>query len=282
MQLVLALYCVTLLCEVATVFILFLIFKKSMRALRWAWLMLAIGICMMSVHRAGLILNIIQSEHYDLIDAVFSLPIAACLLLGVLGLNKLLLALENEQLLIETLAQFDPLTNSYSRSQILYRISEEIQRCTRSQRSFSLLEVDIDHFKRVNDKFGHPVGDEILIGLVRHLKEVLRSGDSLGRIGGEEFLILLPETDSQGAAQLAERLRAHIESTVNQTAASGPIKITISIGIATFEARNSLNTPRGIILNEIVGKADIAMYEAKNQGRNRIAIYTDSQNRVSP
>jgi diguanylate cyclase (GGDEF)-like protein len=273
---VLTLYYLTLVCEVITVFISILIFQKSIKPLRWAWLIIAIGLSMMAIRRIGLILNVTQLEHYDFIDAILSLPIAACLLLGALGLNKLLLTLENKQLLIETLAQFDPLTNSYSRSQILYRISEEISRSLRTKRPFSLLEFDIDHFKYVNDQFGHPVGDEVLINLVRNTKEILRTVDSVGRIGGEEFLLLMPETGSQGASELAERLRAHIESAPNQTKAQTPIKITISIGVATFYPNNPFNIERGILLNEIIRKADMVMYEAKNNGRNQVAVYRES------
>lgn len=274
---ILTLYYLTLACEVITVCISILIFQKAIRPLRWAWLIIAIGLSMMAIRRISLILNVTHLEHYDFIDAILSLPIAACLLLGALGLNKLLLTLENKHLLIETLAQFDPLTNSYSRSQILYRISEEIDRSLRTHRPFSLLEFDIDHFKYVNDQFGHQIGDEVLINLVRNTKEVLRTVDSVGRIGGEEFLLLMPETDSQGASELAERLRAHIESATNQTKAPTPIKITISIGVVTFYPNNTFNIERGILLNEIIGKADMAMYEAKNNGRNQVAIYRESQ-----
>ncbi len=271
------LHSLALLCEVATAFISLLIFQRSIRELRWAWLIIAIGLSMMAIRRIGLVFNITRSEHYDLIDASLSLPIAACLLLGILGLNKLLISQENKRLLIETLAQFDPLTNSYSRSQILYRISAEIERSKRSHRSFSLLEFDIDHFKYVNDQFGHLVGDETLTGLVKLTKEVIRTGDSLGRIGGEEFLILLPETDSLEAAALAQRLLTYIENATIETRAPKPIKITVSIGITTFCPQDSPNIERGILLNEIIRKADIAMYEAKKNGRNRLAIWSPLQ-----
>lgn len=271
------LHSLVLLCEVTTAFISLLIFQRSIRELRWAWLTIAIGLGMMAIRRLGLILHGTQSEQYNSIDSALSLPIAACLLLGILGLNKLLLSQENKRLLIETLAQFDPLTNSYSRSQILYRISEEIERSKRSHRSFSLLEFDIDHFKYVNDQFGHLVGDETLTGLVKLTKEVIRTGDSVGRIGGEEFLILLPETDSQEASALAERLLRYIENTSIQTKAPKPIKITVSIGVTTFCPQDSPNIERGILLNEIIRKADIAMYEAKSNGRNRLAIWSPLQ-----
>ncbi|MBU3626363.1 GGDEF domain-containing protein [Polynucleobacter sp. JS-Safj-400b-B2] len=195
-------------------------------------------------------------------------------MLGVLGLKKLLFKADNNQLTLETLAQHDPLTNSLSRTEILYRISEEINRSRRNKHSFALLEMDIDHFKNVNDQFGHHVGDTILANLVRHSQEAVRSIDIVGRIGGEEFLILLPETAAEGAAQIAERLREHIANTANVTSASKPINITISIGVAIFNPKKNPTIERGILLNELVNQADLAMYQAKNEGRNRVAFWS--------
>ena len=136
--------------------------------------------------------------------------------------------------------------------------------------------MDIDHFKNVNDQYGHHVGDEVLANLVRHSQEAIRSIDTVGRIGGEEFLILLPETEAKGAAQIAERLREYIANTVNITSAAKPINITISIGAAIFKPDENLEMERGIALNELMNKADLAMYQAKNEGRNRVAFWSAS------
>ena len=277
MWITLIIYCLSLACNLATAVISFILFKRSIISLGWAWLIISLGLSLMSVKMAGSLFKLIQEGHFDLMDAILSLPVSVCLLVGSIGLKNILLKADNKYLLLETLAQFDPLTNSYSRSQILYRISEEIDRSLRTHRPFSLLEFDIDHFKYVNDQFGHQIGDEVLIDLVRHTKEVLRTVDSVGRIGGEEFLLLMPETDSQGAYKIAERLRAHIESATNQTKAPTPIKISISIGVATFQLSNSLQIERSILLNELIRQADMAMYEAKNNGRNQVAIYRESQ-----
>jgi diguanylate cyclase (GGDEF)-like protein len=210
------------------------------------------------------------------LDALLSLPISVFLLFGVLGLRKLLVKSDNNQLALETLTQYDPLTNSLSRTEILYRVSEEIDRSRRNKHSFALLEMDIDHFKNVNDQCGHHVGDEVLTGLVRNAKEALRSIDAIGRIGGEEFLILLPETETEGAAQIAERLREHISNTVNETSAPVPVRITISIGVTIFNPNENPGMARGIVLNELMNKADLAMYQAKNDGRNRVAFWNAS------
>jgi diguanylate cyclase (GGDEF)-like protein len=223
--------------------------------------------------RIGPIFHIFESGRFDLFDAVLSLSISGFLLLGVLGLRKILIKVDNKQLVLETLAQFDPLTNSLSRTEILYRVSEEIDRSRRNKHTFALLEIDIDHFKNVNDQFGHHVGDEVLANLVRHSKETLRSIDAIGRVGGEEFLILLPETEAKGAAQIAERLREHIANAINGTSAPIPVKITISVGVTIFEPNENPRIARGIVLNELMNKADLAMYQAKNEGRNRVAFW---------
>ena len=226
--------------------------------------------------RIGPIFHIFESGHFDLLDAVLSLPISGFLLLGVLGLRKILIKVDNNQLTLETLAQFDPLTNSLSRTEILYRVSEEIDRSRRNKHSFALLEMDIDHFKNVNDQYGHHVGDEVLVSLVRNTKEAVRTIDTVGRIGGEEFLILLPETEAEGVAQIAERLREHVANAENKTSSPTPVRITISIGITIFNPNKNSRIERGIVLNELMNEADLAMYKAKNEGRNRVAFWNAS------
>jgi diguanylate cyclase (GGDEF)-like protein len=136
--------------------------------------------------------------------------------------------------------------------------------------------MDIDHFKNVNDQFGHRIGDEILTSLVKHSKDTLRSIDTIGRIGGEEFLILLPETSVEGATQFAERLRKNIANMVNETSSPTSIKITISVGVTIFDPNMNPLVERGIVLNELMNEADLAMYQAKNQGRNRVALWSAS------
>jgi diguanylate cyclase (GGDEF)-like protein len=265
-------YSLSLLCQVFASLISLSLFRHSATIYRWGWLFLATGLGLMIGRRIGPIFHIFESGRFDLLDAILSLPISGFLLLGVLGLRKILIKVDNNQLTLETLAHFDPLTHSLSRTEILYKVSEEIDRSRRSKHSFALLEIDIDHFKNVNDQYGHHVGDEVLLNLVRHAQEALRSIDTVGRIGGEEFLILLPETEAEGAAQIAERLREHIANTANETSAPTQIRITISIGIAIFNPNENPRVERGIILNELVNQADLAMYQAKNEGRNRVAF----------
>lgn len=276
MYIAISLYCLSLLCQALASLISISLFRHSATKYRWGWLFLAIGLSLMIGRSIGSIFHIFESGRFDLLDAILSLPISGFLLLGVLGLRKLIIRSENNQLMLETLAQHDPLTNSLSRTEILYRISEEIDRSRRNKHTFALLEMDIDHFKNVNDQFGHHVGDTVLANLVRHSQEAIRSVDTVGRIGGEEFLILLPETGADGAAQIAERLREHIANTTNGTSALTPIRITISIGIAIFNPDDNPRMSRSIALNELISKADLAMYQAKNEGRNRVSFWSAS------
>lgn len=273
MYIAIGLYCISLLCQVFASLISLSLFRHSATIYRWGWLFFATGLGLMIGRRIGPIFHIFESGRFDLFDAVLSLPISGFLLLGVLGLRKILIKVDDSQLTLETLAQFDPLTNSLSRTEILYRVSKEIDRSRRNKHSFALLEMDIDHFKNVNDQLGHHVGDEVLANLVRHSKEILRSIDAIGRIGGEEFLILLPETKAEGAAQIAERLRQYIANAINDTSALIPVKITISVGVTIFNPNENPGMARGIALNELINKADLAMYQAKNEGRNRVAFW---------
>ena len=276
MYIAIGLYCLSLLCQVFASLISLSLFRHSATIYRWGWLFLATGLGLMIGRRIGPIFHIFESGRFNLLDAVLSLPISGFLLLGVLGLRKILIKVDNNQLTLETLAQFDPLTNSLSRTEILYRVSEEIDRSRRNKHSFALLEMDIDHFKNVNDQYGHHVGDEVLLNLVRHAQEALRSIDTVGRIGGEEFLILLPETEAEGVAQIAERLREHVANAENKTSSPTPVRITISIGITIFNPNKNSRIERGIVLNELMNEADCAMYQAKNEGRNRVAIWSAS------
>jgi diguanylate cyclase (GGDEF)-like protein len=139
----------------------------------------------------------------------------------------------------------------------------EYERVRRYRRPLSAVIIDIDHFKRINDTFGHPVGDQALVALANCCRANLRTVDILGRYGGEEFLILLPETQHHRALEAAERIRKQVEAMV-LPAAKGPLKLTISAGVATLD----LNSPE--TWEELIKTADDALYGAKAAGRNRV------------
>jgi diguanylate cyclase (GGDEF)-like protein len=123
--------------------------------------------------------------------------------------------------------------------------------------------VDIDHFKNVNDQYGHNAGDVVLIEFCRTIKSALRKNDSLGRIGGEEFAIILPETTLDNAIIVAELLRQKIEDTLIEVQDALTLQITSSFGA-------TVALPMNDTINEIIHRADIALYRAKDGGRNRV------------
>lgn len=172
--------------------------------------------------------------------------------------------LEDELLVM---AYNDPLTNTHNRRSFMMALSTEIQRARRTGTQAALLMIDIDHFKHVNDTWGHNVGDEVLKHLVTVLQGGLRSIDTLGRLGGEEFAVLLPATTREGALDLAERLRASVEThpVHVESAPTQAIAFTISLGVAFVTADT-------ISESEVLKLADNAMYQAKNAGRNRVCV----------
>ena len=162
------------------------------------------------------------------------------------------------------LATTDPLTGVSNRRHFIEQLEMELAHVIRFGKTTAFLMVDIDHFKRVNDTHGHATGDAVLKHFAELTKQRLRRVDLLGRLGGEEFGILLPGTDSAGAVLFAERLRNYVADTPAQSG-NGAVSITISIGIAMFTATDA--SP-----DSIMARADVALYQAKEYGRNRVEV----------
>lgn len=163
---------------------------------------------------------------------------------------------------LRRLASEDDLTGAHNRRYILALAAREWERSRRYGGALSLLMVDVDHFKRVNDTCGHAVGDGVLQTLVRTCGVCLRRTDAVGRLGGEEFLVLLPDTDEHAAAEIGERLRAVLASS-EMTAAGQPLRITVSVGVASRH-------PDTASLEHLLKRADDALYAAKAAGRNQL------------
>jgi len=166
---------------------------------------------------------------------------------------------------VQCLAITDSLTGVFSRRYYIERLNEEIERSKKFNFNFSFLMVDIDHFKDHNDRYGHLVGDAILREVSRTIKENIRQIDLLGRYGGEEFSVILTETDREEAKFAAERIRQAIQAK-HIRVYDEELKITISIGISVFpsDAQDA---------QMLVEKADGALYQAKQTGRNKVCTY---------
>jgi diguanylate cyclase (GGDEF)-like protein len=177
-------------------------------------------------------------------------------------------SLTRSNLELETISQRDPLTGTYNRRWFADTLEKEWKRSRRSGKPISLLLIDIDYFKRLNDTLGHVAGDDCLIVVVEALQSQLsRASDSLARYGGEEFVVILPDTNREGAEVVAERLRSAVESLAMANPDTPSGRLTISLGGAAQTQPGSLDTPDMLIL-----MADAALYEAKRLGRNRVHI----------
>ncbi len=170
----------------------------------------------------------------------------------------------SNQLLLE-LAQTDPLTRLCNRRHLIEKLEVELNRCFRGDNHISLIMIDIDHFKRINDQFGHQTGDDVLIRVSDLLLEQLRTYDLAARYGGEEFCLVLPETNLEAAVEVAERIRYKAERLKFATPMEKE-RITMSFGVASFDG-----TIEGTI-DELIRLADDALYKAKNSGRNQVRI----------
>lgn len=172
------------------------------------------------------------------------------------------------QATLERLATQDSLTGVANRRHFLEIGSRIMEQAKRYQRPVSVVMIDVDHFKEMNDTFGHKTGDKVLIHITRCMQAVLRKVDILGRYGGDEFVILLPETTQEGARRLIERLR-HSLSQQPITAGGVSIPITLSIGLASNVNVSDLS------LDELLQRADRALYDSKMNGRDQVAFYNE-------
>lgn len=183
------------------------------------------------------------------------------------------LALLNQELteardLLKERATHDDLTGIWNRAAILAHLDTRLKQAARQRRALAVAMIDIDHFKSVNDTYGHQVGDEVLRGVAVTIQGVLRAGDEIGRYGGEEFLVVAEVADRSEAVGLAQRLRATVE-VLRFGDEDRQISATVSIGVAKARPQRH-DTPR-----ELIRRADAALYEAKHAGRNCVILAGD-------
>jgi len=186
------------------------------------------------------------------------------MLIGNIGF--ILMAKEKSDLELTKVATYDELTDIFNRRAFLLRAKENISLFARRKEPISFFLIDLDNFKKINDVYGHFAGDMVLKDFAVKIKGQLRVFDLFGRIGGEEFTVLLPGTNEEGALEIAERLRKSAENASVNVGSDHIIKYTISIGIVTVipDENTSINTLYKI--------SDDALYVAKRNGRNRIEV----------
>jgi len=220
------------------------------------------------------VLNVIagyfELDYVDFDNVVFNRIIATIVLYSV---SLLLYRNSQSEIVLKRLATTDPLTGALNRRHFMELMSREQRRAERYNAVFSMLMIDIDHFKRVNDTYGHQTGDQAIQAMADACQKALRPTDLLARYGGEEFIITLVHTDQVGAAKVAERLRESV-SEIELPTEQGVLKFTISVGVSTFFKRS--------LLEEIIGRADQALYQAKTSGRNRVCLAPGPDLQLSP
>jgi len=183
-----------------------------------------------------------------------------------LTMQKLIQDLQQTQKELQELSVTDPMTKLYNRRYFSDLSLELVELTKRNNHELSLIMLDIDKFKNVNDTYGHDVGDEVIVDLATTLANEKRKTDIAFRIGGEEFVLLLPNTSSDGAEILAQKIRKIIESSAVNLDDNQQLKYTISLGVSIF------NINKDIDLQSVVKRADEALYEAKETGRNKVCV----------
>ncbi|MCS6938884.1 MAG: sensor domain-containing diguanylate cyclase, partial [Roseiflexus sp.] len=179
------------------------------------------------------------------------------------------IAIKNARLFAEVqqLAITDPLTGLYNRCYFSVAARREFERARRHRRPLAVLIADLDNFKRINDIYGHPVGDRVLQAVSSAFRHELRSGDLLARYGGEEIIAVLPETDNKGAVRVVERVRLMLDQTAIATN-QGTVRVTASFGVAVFAY--PFTTPN---VETLIDQADQALLRAKRSGKNRVEVW---------
>ena len=202
----------------------------------------------------------LTNEDVEFADSVIKAAVAAIHRAQVIETTKA----DNARL--EVLAHTDPLTQVLNRRALTVRLASELERARRYDSVITLLMVDLDHFKAVNDTYGHLVGDEVLREVATLLQNEIRSVDVVARYGGEEFVVVLPETSLAGATTFAERIREHVSMTPFAGSLVEPLKLTASIGVSSYPS-TAVNT-----VDDLFARADEALYRAKAEGRNRVCL----------
>ena len=253
-----------------TALVLLLPPRRAMGLFTLAWSLLAWGLGLVSTDPATLLTNRVNAATASVLAVMVSVLLwrkytqTELLQRALAETNQVL---KQQQAELETLATRDSLTGLLNRREFLHQAEQECARAQRDHSPLSLLMMDLDHFKTVNDRFGHPVGDAVLKHVARLMTQSVRQTDRVARFGGEEFVVLLPNTDAASAHVLADKLRSNLAHTPTpwpQTGTGPDIPITTSIGLVCRPAGETQT------LDMLLARVDQALYRAKTLGRNRV------------
>ncbi len=252
--------------------------KKGMDAPVWYNVTLLIAFAVFNLFRSAIVFLFGMPRNPQLSSPLEEA--AAIVFLGAgIGLGFGVFWMEGHQirLNLETLASIDHLTGIYNRRSFIALCEQELLRSSRTEEIFSLIMFDLDHFKKINDRYGHRVGDTVLCAVVEKLRNSVRNIDIVARWGGEEFVALLPKADAEAALAVARRLRQHVDSIsmtsprLQEIEGENAIRITLSIGMATYAGHHP-----AVTIYDLLHQCDAAMYQAKADGRDRI-VSIDAQ-----
>jgi diguanylate cyclase (GGDEF)-like protein len=225
-----------------------------------------IGVVRLQMIEATLPIDPLTSFVFLIIQLVTLLGVSLILRLNASHINKTVARLRGQTEQMSHLALTDPLTGLSNRRHLIQQLDREFTRAKRYQRPLSLVYLDLDGFKSMNDRFGHIFGDEILAGVALQMRAVLRSADMLARIGGDEFAVLLPETNLVGAQRVAEKLRKSLAAYSRRLGPALPT-LTFCAGVAQLKEDDQS-------IDDLLGRADKAQYRAKDSGKDSIESQT--------
>lgn len=237
---------------------------------RLAWGSVALALFLMVPRRLAPLELAVSTGLFEFTSSLLAFLISLLMLFGLIGLRHLFQELAGQREELRLLATTDALTGLANRREFFARAGQEILRAQRNGGALSLLMLDLDHFKRVNDQYGHAVGDQVLQALASALQSRVRRIDLLARIGGEEFVLLMPESDREAALAAGERLR---QAATELSVGEAGVRIHLSVGVS-FAAHIPADSPLDDFLQALLQEADTALYVAKQRGRNRVEVWT--------
>lgn len=238
---------------------------------RWAWTCLSLALVLMVQHRLAPLEMALATSLFDFPGAFVGFLVSLLMLIGLFGLRRLFAELAGQRQHLETLAGTDSLTSLFNRRQLFECAYQEILRGQRSGEPLAVLMLDLDHFKSVNDRYGHALGDTLLQAVADALRATLRRIDIAGRIGGEEFVVLLPNANAESAAIAAERLRQAVAAA--QVEVEGlPVTVTTSIGVTVVDCQTTQDVTA--YFRGLLHEADTALYVARQRGHNRVEFWS--------